>query len=432
MNREAPRLASAPRVLVAQIGARRHYAVPRALHAHGALARLVTDACAELPPWRQLAQAWPAPLQPVALRRILDRRLPEVPRCMVHGLPYFALSALWQRPRPGRPHSAQWARRNASFARAVARGHLGAVDCVYGFNAAALELFEAARARGLRVVLDQTAAPWRWNTRLLQSEAETWPGWERPLAEIDEQGLLAQREEAEWRLADAVVCGSRFALRALTESGGPAERSQVVPYPTPEQSSSTLLPTRLPFDGRRALRVLFVGTLQLRKGIQYLCAAAEALPRAQFEFRAVGPSLLCPAAHRRVARVIDCVGAVRRAQMPVHYAWADVLVLPTLSEGSANVVYEARAAGLPVIATEAAGVEFSGDAGLLEVRRADVDDLLRRLQGLRSAWLQGAGAPGVGERARRRCWDYGRDLVSICLPDVVERAPRDPARSRQA
>ena len=41
--------------------------------------------------------------------------------------------------------------------------------------------------------------------------------------------------------------------------------------------------------------------------------------------------------------------------MARHYGWADALVLPTLSEGSANVCHEARAAGLPVITTPNAG-----------------------------------------------------------------------------
>ena len=41
--------------------------------------------------------------------------------------------------------------------------------------------------------------------------------------------------------------------------------------------------------------------------------------------------------------------------MPDEFATADVFVLPTLAEGSAGVVYEALALGLPVITTRAAG-----------------------------------------------------------------------------
>jgi glycosyltransferase involved in cell wall biosynthesis len=41
--------------------------------------------------------------------------------------------------------------------------------------------------------------------------------------------------------------------------------------------------------------------------------------------------------------------------MAAQYRWADVFLLPSLSEGSANVCFEALAAGLPVITTPNAG-----------------------------------------------------------------------------
>jgi glycosyltransferase involved in cell wall biosynthesis len=41
--------------------------------------------------------------------------------------------------------------------------------------------------------------------------------------------------------------------------------------------------------------------------------------------------------------------------MAAHYRWADVLVLPSICEGSATVCYEALAAGLSVITTPNAG-----------------------------------------------------------------------------
>ena len=41
--------------------------------------------------------------------------------------------------------------------------------------------------------------------------------------------------------------------------------------------------------------------------------------------------------------------------MSTHYRWADVLVLPSLCEGSATATYEALAWGLPVVCTRNAG-----------------------------------------------------------------------------
>ena len=71
--------------------------------------------------------------------------------------------------------------------------------------------------------------------------------------------------------------------------------------------------------------------------------------------RAVGAVQLTEVAKRELAARMELVGAVPRRDMAAHYHWADVLVLPSLCEGSANVCYEALAAGLPVITTPHAG-----------------------------------------------------------------------------
>lgn len=401
----------AARILVAQLGARRHYAVPRALHQAGLLERLVTDACAGIAPWRWLDKLLPAQVRPVGLRRLLGRRIPDIPVDRIHGFPLFALSASWERRR-GEAQTDYWARRNACFGRLVVGSGFGAADTVYAYNGAALEIFRAARDRGLRTVLDQTAAPWRWNARLLREEAERWPGWEDRPSEIDQSGRLADREEAEWALADRIVCGSAFAADALAEQGGPAECCAIVPYAgylTGLASASGPRPVRR--DGK--LRVLFVGTLQLRKGIPYLLEARRRLRNEGVTFRLVGPSLLSESAMRELRREMEVVGPVPRSEIAAHYAWADVFVLPTLSEGSANVVYEAMAAGLPVITTPNAGsVIRDGEDGLLvPIRDAGaLAGAIERLAMDHGLW-EGMGGVGATRLARVVVEDYASALA---------------------
>jgi glycosyltransferase involved in cell wall biosynthesis len=52
---------------------------------------------------------------------------------------------------------------------------------------------------------------------------------------------------------------------------------------------------------------------------------------------------------------MELLGAVPRSEIFNHYTWADVFLLPSICEGSATVIYEALAAGLPVICTANAG-----------------------------------------------------------------------------
>ena len=56
-----------------------------------------------------------------------------------------------------------------------------------------------------------------------------------------------------------------------------------------------------------------------------------------------------------VSNQLIFLGRVPRTEIKKEFQKADVFVLPTLAEGSATVVYEAMATGLPVITTKSAG-----------------------------------------------------------------------------
>ena len=64
------------------------------------------------------------------------------------------------------------------------------------------------------------------------------------------------------------------------------------------------------------------------------------------------------------------------------YAMAEVFVLPSLSEGSPNVLLEAMAAGLPIVATEVGGIpEIAADGvNALLVPPRDAEALLCAVQ----------------------------------------------------
>lgn len=421
-------LGGSGRVLVAQIGARRHYAVPRALHAVGMLDRLVTDITAHAGISRIVASVVPEGLRPPALRKLIGRRVEALPTDMIEHLPSFALSP-WHRRRGGEAMTDFWARRNASFCRKVEARGLGGASTVYAFNGAALEIFEAARRRGIGTMLDQTAAAWRWNRIMLRSEAERWAGWEGEEDEIDLSGRLSEREEAEWRLADRIVCGSSFARDTLVELGADATRCSVVPYAGHVARSRV---GGLPDGSRRGahdrpLRVLFVGTLQLRKGLPYLLAAVDLLPRSAFEIRLVGPPKLAPHAMHLLAQRTEVIGAVPRGEVDRHYDWADVMVLPTLSEGSANVCYEAMAAGLAVVTTPNAGSVITDGVDGLLVPARDAEALAAALARLEAdrALLAAIAAEARVVSGHASLLDYAASLRALVPSCVRSRTPDD-------
>ena len=130
--------------------------------------------------------------------------------------------------------------------------------------------------------------------------------------------------------------------------------------------------TRAPYDGRRPLRVLFVGGVSLRKGPQYLVQALEELNSIQVVTRLVGPVAIREPYRRRWQTRVELTGQVSRTGVRRHYEWADVFVFPSICEGSAMVTYEALAAGLPVITTANAGsvVRDGVDGFIVPIRDA--------------------------------------------------------------
>lgn len=53
---------------------------------------------------------------------------------------------------------------------------------------------------------------------------------------------------------------------------------------------------------------------------------------------------------------IEWIGRVRDLEMQTHYTWADVFVFTSLRDTSGNVIFEALASGVPVLAADHQGV----------------------------------------------------------------------------
>ncbi len=125
---------------------------------------------------------------------------------------------------------------------------------------------------------------------------KNWPGWTSKAVEIPEKYFV--RREREWALADRILVNSEFSRQALLQQGVSAEKLVVVPlcYETKTEpgrqradSEKEFQISDFRFSAPSPLRVLFLGQVILRKGIQYLMAAAKMLERENIHFDVVGP-----------------------------------------------------------------------------------------------------------------------------------------------
>jgi glycosyltransferase involved in cell wall biosynthesis len=191
---------------------------------------------------------------------------------------------------------------------------------------------------------------------LVRAEEKRWPGW--ALRETNVPEDYFRRREQEWALADSIVVNSEFSRQALIRQGVPAGKLTVIPlcYETedgepkagPREAGTT-------FSHQRPLKILFLGQVILRKGVQYLIEAAKLLSGEPVRFDIVGPIGIREEALRSVPANLTFHGRAVRDQAAGWYRQADLFVLPTLSDGFALTQIEAMAHGLPVIATPNCG-----------------------------------------------------------------------------
>lgn len=398
------------RVVVAQRGAREHYLAARALHREGALCRLVVDwyaGATRTTGWlsRRLGDG--------ALARGLANRCEELPASLVIALNGQAIRskacdmlAGWR----GRRH-AGFIRSDSAFARAVARLRLPEHDAFFGYSYASLEALRAEGERGRLTVVDQID-PARAEYRRVEEERRAWPSYALPRAPVPQ--AYFDRCMREWEQADVIVVNSEWTRELLQEENAPSEKIEVVPLAYEPGDGAA------PRKGEVGdpLRVLWVGTVSLRKGIQYLAEAARMLAGEPVAIRVVGALDIQRSAVAEWPSNMTWDGPVARSRIGDVYGAADVFVLPTVSDGFAITQLEAMAYGLPLVVTpNCARVVEDGVTGFVAPARNPeaLAEALRRF--VRSP----ESAIKMGERCRAEAERYSVSRYAAALSAILQK-----------
>ena len=131
--------------------------------------------------------------------------------------------------------------------------------------------------------------------------------------------------------------------------------------------------------GGETIRLVFVGFIRPEKGIEFLIRALPLIVSERpVHLAIVGAAEEFLAEKVRLQAIIDELGLADRVSWEGYAAFgaelfdqidlADILVLPTLSEGTPRVLVEARARSVPVVSTNVGGIPTSvtdGEDGLL-------------------------------------------------------------------
>jgi glycosyltransferase involved in cell wall biosynthesis len=338
-----------------QLGAREHYAIPRVLFNRQLLAHLLTDA------WVRpgtvlgafgngLAGRFHDGLSQGPVQSWNWRLLTFEMQARGRGLSGWPLIIARNR----------WFQRRAmAFLRENLESLNAPVPAIFCFSYAAREIFEFAKHRGWKTVLGQID-PGPVEEQAVAKEVGCRPTlagyWNTPPAEYWDDW----RKECD--LADRIIVNSLWSKACLAEADVDDSKLIVVPlaYEMPVISDrrsgmgwERLYPDR--FTDERRLRVLFLGQINLRKGMARILDAVRLLESEPIEFDFVGPIQITIPPEIASHPKLRWLGPVPRSQTAKFYRNADIFLFPTLSDGFGLTQLEAMAHKLPVIASRRCG-----------------------------------------------------------------------------
>ena len=188
------------------------------------------------------------------------------------------------------------------------------------------------------------------------------------------------REEREYALARGLLCPSDFVARSFLAEGVPEARLLRHRYGYD--------PTRFHPNGRspggRQFTAGFVGRGEPRKGLHFALRAWLDSGAAE-----AGRFVIAGAIEPAYSRVLEPLLAHPSVEHHGHVSDpaalmrdCDVLMLPSLEEGSALVTYEARACGCVLVVSDRAGAHCAPDVDALVHPAGDLATLTRELASL--------------------------------------------------
>ena len=254
----------------------------------------------------------------------------------------------------------------------------GQIDIVHTWPGGALRTIKTAKRLGIPTVLERCNAHTRFAYEVVQQECQRL-GISMPRGhEHAYKADLLHKEEAEFQLADCLLCPSDFVVRTFLEKGFPPEKLVRHQYGFDENACHP--ETRQP-DRKLGLTMLFAGGCAPRKGLHYALEAWLMSPACRDgTFLVIGEFI--PGYAERLGAMLKHP-SVRllgfRKDLPEIMRKSDIFVLPSIEEGSALVTSDARGNGCVLLVSEAAGAICTHMENALVHRVGDVKALTEHI-----------------------------------------------------
>lgn len=243
------------------------------------------------------------------------------------------------------------------FGRWVA-GMLTEEDIIVTWGIQALPIIKRANELGIKVILERGSSHVAFQRDILMEEYKSLN-----ISTVELQKSFSskrmERELLEYELADVVSIPSSFVKRSFTENKFGEEKLFVNAYGA-DLINFTCVP-----KPHSLFRIIYAGTLSIRKGIHYLLEAFSNLNLPKAELWLVGKveAEIKPFIIKYSSKSIKLINAVPQQQLAELYNQCDAFVICSIEEGMAMVQAQAMACGLPIICTTNTGGDDLIDDG---------------------------------------------------------------------
>lgn len=330
--------------IVSQIGAREHYAIPKAINNMGLLKKFYTD-------------VWINPKNDLILRpfgkkgQALKQRFDNELRDSAYSIGNF--QAILKQIFPSKDIYKHYCNYGSYFANKIntrIRNDKTDFTHYFTYNTGALETFELLKGSGKTLILGQID-PGKTEREIVKIESEKYPGWATDQY-YRAPDFYFERIEKEWELANFIVVNSEWTKTSLIQQGVSEKKIKILQLGYEKSSGFSLLNKS---KNNQKLKVLYAANVTIRKGIQYFLESAASLIDYDIDFIVAGPINIARNFIENAPKNVTFTGKINRNELWKLYATCDIYILPTLSDGFAITQIEALSFGLPVITTNRCG-----------------------------------------------------------------------------
>jgi glycosyltransferase involved in cell wall biosynthesis len=268
----------------------------------------------------------------------------------------------------------------------------GHIDVVHAWPLGAFETLKVAKRLGIPTALERPNAHTRFAFEIVRDECDRI-GVALPRGhEHAFNAAVLEREEAEYELADRLLCPSDFVVQTFLDKGfAPEKLARHIYGYDPRTFHPSAEPRRL----GEGITALYVGVAAVRKGLHLALDAWLRSPASrEGRFLIAGEMLPAYGEYLRAQLAHPSVEVLgHRDDVPALMRTSDIFILPSIEEGFGLVCTEAMGSGCVPLVSDActelcrhgdnALVHRAGDVAALEQHITAVDhdrDLLARLR----------------------------------------------------